>query len=365
MMNTIFNRLQFFGSLLLIASILLMFAGCDNDGGEVIPEPPYSPYLSNGLFVLNEGNFGSGSGSLSFLNLDSLKMNDDIFYNKNQRPLGDVPLSLMLRDSTVWIVVNNSGRIEVAHRQDLASVATIIGMTSPRNMLLLPGGRAYVSDFASPAIHIIDLNSYSLVGSVSVKQSTEALTLARGRVFAACWSNYGFEGHNNNMVLVIDPATNQVIDSVMTGKEPQSMVVDKNEKLWVLCSGGWTGDEFPTLYRINPQSLETENIFTFDDINSAPAWLCANGNADSLFFINGGIYAMPISAADLPDQPLIAPETHLFNSLAVHPKTSEIFVADAIDYQQKGLVLHYRADGTFIAEYRAGIVPGRMVFATK
>ncbi|NLO51128.1 MAG: hypothetical protein GX103_08205, partial [Bacteroidales bacterium] len=70
MMNTIFNRLQFFGSLLLIASILLMFAGCDNDGGEVIPEPPYSPYLSNGLFVLNEGNFGSGSGSLSFLNLD-------------------------------------------------------------------------------------------------------------------------------------------------------------------------------------------------------------------------------------------------------------------------------------------------------
>ena len=364
-MKMIYRKIQFFKSLLLIATLAFVFTGCDNDGGEVIPEPPYSPYLSNGVFVLNEGNFGGGSGSLSFLNLDSLKMSNDIFYNKNQRPLGDVPLSLMLRDSAVCIVASYSGHLQVALRQDLASVATIIGMTSPRNMLPLPGGRAYVSDFASPAIHIIDLNSYSLVGSVSVKQSTEALTLARGRVFADSWSTYGFEGHQKHKVVVIDPATNQVIDSVMTGKEPQSMVVDKNEKLWVLCSGGWMGDEFPTLYRINPQSLETENIFTFDDINSAPAWLCANGNADSLFFINGGIYTMPISAADLPDQPLIAPETHLFNSLAVHPKTSEIFVADAIDYQQKGLVLRYRADGTFIAEYRAGIVPGRMVFAVK
>jgi hypothetical protein len=365
MMEITHKSLRFFRSLLIIASISFLFTGCDNDGGEVIPEPPYSPYLNNGLFVLNEGNFGGGGGSLSFLNLDSLTLSNDIFYSKNQRPLGDVPLSLMLLDSTVWIVVNNSGRIEVAQRQNLASVATVAGMTSPRHMLPLPDGRAYVSDFASPLIHIIDMNSYSLVGSVSVKQSTEALTLARGRVFAACWSNYGFEGHNNNMVLVVDPATNLVVDSVMTGKEPQSMVVDKNEKLWVLCSGGWTGDEFPTLYRINPRSLEAEQIYTFGDINSAPAWLCANGNADSLYFINGGIYAMSVIAADLPDQPLIAPETHLFNSLAVHPKTSEIFVADAIDYQQKGLVLRYRANGTFIAEYRAGIVPGRMVFTAK
>jgi len=364
-MKMIYRKIQFFKSLLLIATLAFVFTGCDNDGGEVIPEPPYSPYLSNGVFVLNEGNFGGGSGSLSFLNLDSLKMSNDIFYNKNQRPLGDVPLSLLLQDSTVWIVVNNSGRIEVAHRQELASVATISGMTSPRNILPLSDGRAYVSDFASPAIHIIDMENYSLTGSVQVKQSTEALALTAGKVFAACWSNYGFENYNNNKVLVIDPVTSQVIDSVMTGKEPQSMVLDKNEKLWVLCSGGWMGDEFPTLYRINPQSLTAEQIYTFGDINSAPASLCANGNADSLFFINGGIYAMSISAADLPDHPLIESDAHLFNSLAVHPETSEIFVADAIDYQQKGLLLRYRADGTFMAEYRAGIVPGKMVFAVK
>ncbi len=364
-MKTIFKSLQLVRTMLLIAAISFMFAGCDNDGGEVIPEPPYSPYLNNGVFVLNEGNFGSGNGSLSFLNLDSLKMSDDIFYTKNQRPLGDVPLSLMLRDSTIWIVVNNSGRIEVAHRQDLASVAVISGMTSPRSILPLLDGRAYVSDLASSAIHIIDMNNYAITGSISVNQPTEALLPVEGKVFAACWSNYGFEDHTNNKVLVIDPLTNLVVDSVMTGKEPQSMVVDKNEKLWVLCSGGWMGDEFPTLYRINPRSLETEQIYTFDDVDSSPSSLCANGYADSLYFINGGIYAMSISDANLPGQPLIEPDTHLFYTLAVHPKTSEIFATDAIDYQQKGLVLRYRANGTFIAEYRAGLIPGKMTFTAK
>lgn len=365
MMKMFYTKIQFYRNLLLIAALAFAFAGCDNDGGEVIPEPPYSPYLSNGVFVLNEGNFGSGDGSLSFLNLDSLKMSNDIFYNKNQRPLGDVPLSAMLLDSTVWIVVNNSGRIEVAHRRDLASVATMSGMTSPRHILPLPDGRAYVSDFASPAIHIIDLTNYSLTGSVPVNQSTEALVLTAGKVFAACWSSYGFEGYSNNKVLVIDPATNSLIDSVMTGKEPQSMVVDKNEKLWVLCSGGFMGDEQPTLYRINPQSLDAEKIYAFADTATSPASLCTNGNADSLFFINGGIYAMSISDAVLPGQPLIASDAHLFNALAVHPETSEIFVTDAIDYQQKGLVLRYRANGTLIDEYRAGIVPGRMAFTSR
>ncbi len=364
-MTTIHKSLQLIRSLLLIAAISFMFAGCNNDGGEVIPEPPYSPYLNNGVFVLNEGSFGSGNGSLSFLNLDSLKMSDDIFYNKNQRPLGDVPFSLLLEDSAAWIVVNNSGRIEVTHRQDMALVATIGGMTSPRYMLPLADGRAYVSDLSSAAIHIIDMKNYALMSSVPVNQPTEALVTTAGKVFAACWSNYGFEDHTNNKVLVIDPLTNLVVDSIMTGKEPQSMVVDKNGKLWVLCSGGWMGDEFPTLYRINPQSLAVEQIYTFDDINSAPASLCANGNSDSLYFINGGIYAMSISDANLPGQPLIEPDTHLFYTLAVHPKTSEIFATDAIDYQQKGLVMRYRANGTFVAEYRAGIIPGRMTFTTK
>jgi len=52
----------------------------------------------------------------------------------------------------------------------------------------------------------------------------------------------------------------------------------------------------------------------------------------------------------------------LFYSLAIDPKSSVIYASDAIDYQQNGLILRFKPDGTLIDSSRAGIIPGRFVF---
>jgi hypothetical protein len=162
--------------------------------------------------------------------------------------------------------------------------------------------------------------------------------------------------------MVIDPETNSLTDSVLVGKEPNSMVVDAAGKLWVLCSGGFMAEEFPTLHRINPQSLVTEAVFTFPDIQTSPSSLCINGTGDTLFYLNQGVYQMTTLEMSLPESPFIPQNGRLFYTLGVDPRTSDILVSDAIDYQQRGMVFHYTSKGELKGIYNAGIIPGRFVF---
>jgi hypothetical protein len=108
--------------------------------------------------------------------------------------------------------------------------------------------------------------------------------------------------------------------------------------------------------------LEIIASFTFAGINTSPSSLCMNGAGDTLFFLNQGIFHLPVDAAALPGNPFIAEDEHLFYSLAVDPQTSIIYTSDAIDYQQRGLILRYQPDGSLIDSFRAGIIPGKVVF---
>ncbi|MBE0637361.1 MAG: hypothetical protein IH598_02445, partial [Bacteroidales bacterium] len=234
----------------------LLFHACTDDFGEV--SPGKSKFLNgSGVFIISEGNYGSGNGSLSFLNFDSLNIYNDIFYAANDRPLGDVPCSMTFIENEIWVVVNNSARIEVMKDSDLSSTDAITGFSSPRFLVKVSNEKAYVSDFYSSEIAILNLKSRQIQGFIPIGRSSEQMVMAGGKVFVAFWSNYGFDGLENNQLMVIDPQTNALTDSLLVGKEPNSMVLDAAGKLWVLCSGGFMAEEFPTLHRINPQSLET------------------------------------------------------------------------------------------------------------
>ena len=108
--------------------LLLLISSCDKPkslGKE-------DHFLSEGILISNEGNFQWGNASVSFYDEEKDTLLQDVFQSVNQRPLGDVLQSIYLDDKYAYLVVNNSGKIEVVEKHSFDLQHTISGFMSPR-----------------------------------------------------------------------------------------------------------------------------------------------------------------------------------------------------------------------------------------
>ena len=72
------------------------------------------------------------------------------------------------------------------------------------------------------------------------------------------------------------------------------------------------------------------------------------------------VYKMSITATTSPASAFIQQGSRAFYGLCVDPDDETIYVSDAIDYMQNGNILRYKADGTYVSTFKAGISPGFM-----
>lgn len=317
-------------------------------------ETPISNTSSTDVLIINEGTFGWTNASISLYNKENNNVNQNVFKNANNGTnLGDVAQSFLQINDKGYIVVNNSNKIEVVNISDFTSLATITGFNSPRYMLKINDSKAYVTDLYSNSIQIVNLNSNTISGNISVPGWTEQLVLHNDTAYVC--------DMKNNNILIINTTTDVLVDSIKVGISPNSLVIDKNNQLWVMCSGGFN-EENARLIQINPINRAIVQTFTFSDINNSPSSLSINRNKDQLYFINNSVYQMNISSNNLPSTPIITNSGNIFYGLGIDPRNNDIYVSDAIDYVQNGMVFRYSASGSLIYQFSAGIIPGNFWF---
>ncbi len=308
-----------------------------------------------GIFIVNEGNFMAGNGSVSFYSFDSRKVYDDVFSRVNGRPLGDVPNSMVISGKKGFIVVNNSGKIEVVEINSMKSVGSITNLNSPRQMLVINDTKAYVSSLYSTKLYVINTESYSVSGQIEIRRSSEAMLMKDNLAFVSCWSG-------GNEIIVINTLNDSVIDSIKVGQEPESMAFDKNGKLWVLCSGGYTGEYYPEIDMINTSTRRIEKIFKFDSNKFYPYSLCINSSGDTLYYIAKYVWELPVMSLQLPSEPLIKDSGRTYYKINAGPSDGRLYITNAVDYQQRGYLLMAGRNGEIIDSVRVGIIPGAMCF---
>lgn len=327
----------------------------DSDPVEVKP-----PGDGRGLFVMNEGNFQYGNATLSYYDTQTREVENEVFLRANGMKLGDVAQSMTLRDTLGWVVVNNSHVVFAIDLETFREVGRITNLTSPRYIHFLSDEKAYVTQLWDNRIFIVDPRRFEITGYIECpgmtaqNGSTEQMVQQGPYVYTNCWSY-------QNRILKIDTRTDRVVDELVVGLQPTSVAIDCNGKLWTLTDGGYEGSvyghERASLVRIDPERFRIEKRFEFP-LDDSPSELTLNGTRDTLYFINKDIWSMPVMAERLPVRPFIEYRKTKFYGLTVDPRTSEVYVADAIDYQQRGIVYRYTARGELVDRFYAGVIPG-------
>ncbi len=296
---------------ILIASVVL-FLGLHGCIDEDLPDPNQQPGSPDrGFFIINEGNFMYDNASLSYYDIESKEIRNDIFFNSNALPLGDVAVSMTIRDSLGYVVVNNSGRIYVVNTSSFEYVGKITGLTSPRHIHFVNDTKAYVTDLYAPSITVVNPITFEVAGSIDVnngsgdflQHTTEQMVQHDKYVYTNCWSF-------DNKILVIDSETDQLVDSIEVLKQPNSMVLDKHNNLWVLTDGGWPespyGYEEPGLLKIDAGSRTAQVAHRFE-AGEYPGKLKINGTGDTLYYLNRNVYRLSILTGSQPELFIASP----------------------------------------------------------
>ena len=313
-----------------------------------------------GLFITNEGMFQYGNATLSYYDPETKQVENEVFYRANAMKLGDVAQSMTIRDGVGWIVVNNSHVIFAIDINTFREVGRITNLSSPRYIHFVSDEKAYVTQIWDNRIFIVNPKRYEITGYIECPNmtmesgSTEQMVQYGKYVFVNCWSY-------QNRILKIDTETDRVVDELVVGIQPTSLVMDKNYKLWTITDGGYEGSpygyEAPSLYCIDAAKFEIEKQFRFK-LGDSPSEVQINGTGDKLFWINDDIWAMDVDADRIPVRPFLKYRDTKYYGLTVNPRNGDVYVADAIDYQQPGIIYRYRADGEPVDEFYVGVTPG-------
>jgi YVTN family beta-propeller protein len=347
---------------LLFLANTLFFTSCDDrDDNNEQPKGAYE----KGVFIVNEGNFQKGNSAISFYNRDTKTVEADIFNTVNTRPLGDVAQSMAIYNDRAYVVVNNSNKIEVTDINTFKSLGTIAGLALPRYFAGV-GNKGYVTEWVSFSsngrVAVLDLAANTVTKTIPVGKLPGQVLVVNNKLYVV--------NSNDNTISVINTGTDAVETTITVADSPNSLVLDANNKIWVLAGGkkaynpdfsiNEANSTAGNLVRINPGTNIVELTLPFASRKDSPSRLTTNGAKNKLYYSYAGkVYQLDITATALPANAFI---NRNFYGLGVDPTTNVIYGGDAGFFSANGKVVRYNPSGTVLDSFQVAVGPNGFIF---
>ncbi|WP_181304601.1 YncE family protein [Rufibacter sp. XAAS-G3-1] len=337
----------------LLGSSTIFATSCDSDNDENTPKGAYE----HGVFITNEGTFTSPDAEISFLSRDTKTLTPDVFQQVNNRPLGNAAQSTTFIGDRAYIAVNASEKIEVVNASTFASVGVINGLKIPRYMAALSNNKAYVTEYVgydffgytgTGRVSVLDLTTNTVTKTINVGLLPEGLLIYNGKLYVA--------NSSENTISVINTATEVVESTITVGESPKHLVLDANNKIWVL-RGGYSSPG--ALVKIDPANNNALTSYDFAAGTSGAGFLTINGAKNTLYYSYGGkVYAMSTTATSAPGTALINRSPY---GLGVDPETNILYLGIG-GFTSNGWAVRYQPSGTVIDSFQVRIAPNGFTF---
>ena len=331
----------------------IAFTACD--------DPSKDPgNYNNGIFVINEGAFGSSNGEVSFIKSDNSVVNSQYGANNNSLILGDVFQSMCIANGHAYLVINNSNKVEVVDVKNLQHTATINGFQLPKYMVTY-NGKGYITEYVSFSsngrVMVIDLSSNTIVDSIPVGNQPENLMVVGDKILVA---------NGSDTTLHLINTTNHAVTNIGDIDYPKYITQTNDGNIWVLYTGkpGWSGTNTDggLLVLNSTATAVVKNVVIGSTPTQNPSQLTTDGN--NLYYeYQGNVYKMDKAATTAPSSAFITNPAMYLYGMNYYAPNSTLLVADAKNFVLSGVVKRYNAsNGSLLDTLNVGVGPNGFVF---
>ncbi|MGN6647667.1 MAG: YncE family protein [Cytophaga sp.] len=335
-----------------ICCFVILITVCYSCKPPVKDTDPLPDLHNTGIYVVNEGNFMSGNGGVSFFDTLTNQVTQDLFFLKNTRQAGDVCQSLNYFNNQFYLVVNNSGKIEVLN-DDFVNTKTIGGLTSPRYIAFASNNKGYISDLYGKGVSVLNTLTATIEKKISINYWTEELLVFKDTLYVTSPAS--------RYLYLIDTRTSLLRDSIDIGFGSSSITLDANNKLWILCDGNKDKSILPAMICMDPVNRGIERTIFAADYSSYASKLNFNPADKCLYWIDGDVYKLNTTITGSSKQVAISSAGNNFYGLAINQNTGDIIVSDAGDFSQRSQIYVYSKNNALKWSFKAGLISGYML----
>ncbi|MBC8191344.1 MAG: YncE family protein [Candidatus Marinimicrobia bacterium] len=235
--------------LLMIAIVLFGVTACEDD-----PEEQETPEAALALYVLNAIG----------VTISQVDLETDAVTN-NVGTLGQYPNQVMYHKGKVYVVNSGTNNIMIFDPDNNFAAETPIALgdgNNPMNMVFYDDNTAYVACSMSGKVLKVNMATKTVAMEITAGTGTTGITLADGKIYA---TNSGFNPdytYSPGTVTVINGATGAVVTTIDVELNPQAAATDPDGLVHVVCTGDWWST-FGKVVVINPATdTVVETIMT-------------------------------------------------------------------------------------------------------
>lgn len=362
-----------------LASLLL--ASCRKDPKPIAEQsetifPANTNSIVKGFYMLNEGNFNMNKASLDYVDYTTGLYRKNIYNQANPevtKGLGDVGNDLAVYGSKLYVVVNNSNKIEILNAKTGKRIKQIDLINC--RYITFHNNKAYVSAYLGTAgdpnspngiVAEIDTNTLLIERRITVGRQPEELAVVGNKLYVANSGGYSPPNYERT-ISVVDITSFTETKRIDVGINLEHLKADQYGDLYVTSRGDYISI-LPKLYVINTQTDQVKKTFDLQArtiyIDNDLAYVISTnaGNGQPKFSYN----LINVKDETLLSQQFITDGTQdqiaVPYGLAVNPVTKEILLTDAKDYVTPGTLYCFGTTGTKKWSVTTGDVPAHFAF---